>query len=143
MRKFSNAQTRAGVAAALLATVSITGAASASASAAPQSVLNTYECTGSLPELCFGIQHSGDDVLSTNVQAKMGALSYVGYTIKDPAGNKVNWNLPNAVGAGDWAPSEKWNANEPNGGGTWCAYLNSATYSSPPVIHNASICINI
>jgi uncharacterized membrane protein len=142
MRKLSNAQ-RACVAAALLATVSITGAASASASAAPQSVVNTYECTGSLPELCFGVQHNGDDVISANVQAKMGALSYVGYTIKDPSGNGLNWNLPNPVGAGAWAPSETWGPNEKNGGGKWCAYLNSATDSSSPVVHNASICIVI
>lgn len=136
MRKFGSVQIRAGAVAVVLAGVGVTGTAGASASAAPAAVVNSYQCTSLVPELCFGVEHNGNDVISATIQAKLGDNATYYLQIVDPHGNGDTWGPLHA--ADKWSPPETWSENI---AGKWCGYLMGYEVSGAPI--SVGICVTV
>jgi hypothetical protein len=136
MRKFGSVQIRAGAVAVVLAGTGLTGMAGASASVTPETVVNSYQCTSQVPELCFGVEHNGSDVISANIQAKIGDTATYYLEIVDPHGNGKTWGP--FKGADQWSPPETWSENMT---GRWCGYLEGTESNGSGI--SVGLCVTV
>jgi len=83
-----------------LAGIGAAGTASASAAVHPETA-NAYNCTGSAPEVCVGVNYSGTYVTTMTAQVKLSGTSSVYYHFTGP--NYAASSGTSTYGSG-WAP---------------------------------------
>lgn len=101
----------AGVAAAAgaLVVAGVPGATAASAAAARPDSTTTYHCTAGLPEICVGLNHTGDYVWSEDAQVQIGYYSSeVHYYFSDIHGTVEGFNAYPSHGGPGWVSGNNW-----------------------------------
>ena len=134
----SKAATRASLLALALVGISTAGMTSASAA-----TVTSYSCTGSAPEVCFGLTHNGDTVTGMTVQVKPGVSATVFYWAEDQSElNPHQYTASTSVSGSGWAPAKSWLLNSNDGPHNWCGFANVSDDVSG-LVQYVSACVNL